>query len=115
MEEVTGAHLRARRLVEDGYETIEAALPAVITVVKEINVPRLPSLRGIARSKSAAVAVWSAREMGVDESRVGLAGSFTKVIKVFFPQRVSRSEIFQGELASQVDCLVGRLKDIGLT
>ncbi len=115
IEELADGQMRVQRMVEEGHEVIESPLPAVITVVKEINVPRLPSLRGIARSKSAAVAVWSAQEMGVDESRVGLAGSFTKVIKVFFPQRVSQSEIFQGELASQVDCLIGRLKDIGLT
>ena len=115
IEELAGGQMRVQRMVEEGHEVIESPLPAVITVVKEINVPRLPSLRGIARSKSAAVAVWSAQEMGVDEGGVGLAGSFTKVIKVFFPRRVSQSEIFQGELASQVDCLVGRLKDIGLT
>jgi len=45
---------------------------------------------------------------------VGLSGSFTKVIKVFFPQRVCQGEIFQGELETQVECLVGKLKDGGL-
>ena len=113
--ELADGRIRVQRMVEEGHEVIESSLPAVITVVKEINVPRLPSLRGITRSKSALVAIWSAREIGVDESRVGLAGSFTKVIKVFFPQRVSQSEVFQGEMESQVDCLIDRLKDTGLT
>ena len=115
IEEIADGRIRVQRMVEEGHEVIESSLPAVITVVKEINVPRLPSLRGITRSKSALVAIWSAREIGVDESRVGLAGSFTKVIKVFFPQRVSQSEVFQGEMESQVDCLIDRLKDTGLT
>ncbi|MAG14266.1 MAG: electron transfer flavoprotein subunit beta [Dehalococcoidales bacterium] len=115
IEEIADGRIRVQRMVEEGHEVIESSLPAVITVVKEINVPRLPSLRGITRSKSAPVAIWSAREIGVDESRVGLAGSFTKVIKVFFPQRVSQSEVFQGEMESQVDCLIDRLKDTGLT
>ena len=115
IEEIADGRIRVQRMVEEGHEVIESSLPAVITVVKEINVPRLPSLRGITRSKSAPVAIWSAREIGVDESRVGLAGSFTKVIKVFFPQRVSQGEIFQGEMESQVDCLIDRLKDTGLT
>jgi len=114
IEEMTDGRMRVRRMVEEGHEVVESPLPAVITVVKEINVPRLPSLRGISRSKSASVPVWTVAEMDVDESMVGLAGSFTKVIKVFFPQRVCQSEIFQGELGSQVDCLIGKLKDAGL-
>ena len=61
---------------------------AVITVAKEINVPRLPSLRGITRSKSAAIATWGLQELGAGKDMVGLAGSSTQVIKVFFPRRV---------------------------
>ena len=114
VEEVTGTHLRVRRLVEDGYEIIEAALPAVITVVKEINQPRLPSLRGITRSRSAAIPVLTASDLGLDESQVGLAGSFTRVVKLFSPEKTCSGEIFQGEAENQVDCLIGRLKDTGI-
>ena len=113
IEEIADGHIRVQRLVEDGHEVIEAPLPAVITVVKEINVPRLPSLRGITRSKSADIPVWTALELGADENMIGLSGSATRVIKVFFPQRTCQGEIFQGELESQVDCLVGKLKETG--
>ena len=47
IEEITNGKMRVQRAVEDGYETIESPLPAVITVAKEINVPRMPSLRGL--------------------------------------------------------------------
>ena len=114
IEEMANGQMRVWRMVEEGHELIEAPLPAVITVVKEINVPRLPSLRGITKSKSAAIPVWGAQELGVDQGMVGLAGSATKVIKVFFPQGTCRAEILQGELGSQVECLVGKLKDAGL-
>ncbi|MFQ6122443.1 MAG: electron transfer flavoprotein subunit beta/FixA family protein [Dehalococcoidales bacterium] len=114
IEEMTDGYLRIQRLIEEGHEVIETSLPAVITVVKEINVPRLPSLRGIMKSKSAIIPVWTAQKLAVDQSMVGLSGSATKVIKVFFPQRVCRSEILQGELESQVECLVSKLKDAGL-
>ena len=114
VEEIAEGYMRVRRMVEEGHEVISTPLPAVITVVKEINVPRLPSLRGIAKSKSATISVWDAEELCVDKSMVGLSGSATRVIKVFFPQRISHGEIFQGELESQVDCLVGKLKDAGL-
>jgi len=86
IEDISGGKIRAQRLVEDGHETIEAPLPAVITVSKEINKPRLPSLRGLSRAKSAAVPVWTVKELGVDKSMVGLNGSATKVIKIFFPR-----------------------------
>ena len=114
VEEIADGHMRVQRMVEEGHEVIETPLPAVVTVVKEINVPRLPSLRGIMKSKGAVISVWTAQELGVDHSQVGLSGSATKVIKVFFPQRVCRSEIFQGELENQAECLVSKLKDAGL-
>jgi len=114
IEEIADGQMRVHRMIEDGHEIIQTPIPALITVVKEINVPRLPSLRGITRSQSATIPVWTAQELGVDPSRVGLAGSFTRVIKVFSPQRACQAEIFQGELESQVERLVGKLKDARL-
>ncbi len=114
IEEIYNGQMRVHRMIDEGHEVIETPVPAVITVVKEINVPRLPSLRGTTRSKSAIIPVWTAQELGVDPGRVGLSGSFTRVIRVFFPQRTSQAEIFQGEMENQVECLVGKLKDDGL-
>lgn len=111
IEEIGNQYIRVRRMIEEGYEVIETSLPAVITVVKEINVPRLPSLRGLARAKSATIPVWTVEELGADKNMVGLSGSATRVVKIFFPQRVSRSEILQGDLASQVDTLVDKLRE----
>ncbi len=111
IEEIGNEYIRIRRMVEEGYEVIEMSLPAVITVVKEINVPRLPSLRGLARAKSATIPVWTAEELGVDKSLVGLSGSATRVVRIFFPQRVNRSEILQGDVASQGDTLVEKLRE----
>jgi len=112
IEEISSEGMRVRRMVEDGHEVIEAPLPAVISVVKEINVPRLPSLRGFARAKSVVIPVWTAQEVGVDKNMIGLSGSATRVIKVFFPQRVHHGEIFQGELESQVGSLINKLREI---
>ena len=114
IEETNNKCMRVRRMVEEGYEVIETPLPAVISVVKEINVPRLPSLRRLVKAKSAVILVWTAQELGVDKNKVGLAGSFTRVIKVFFPQRVCQGEILQGELESQAESLIGKLRDAKL-
>ncbi|OGO30571.1 MAG: electron transfer flavoprotein subunit beta [Chloroflexi bacterium RBG_16_56_11] len=110
IEEIKEAYLRVSRMTEEGHETIEATLPAVITVAKEINVPRVPSLRGIMRSKSAKILTWGIQELGVDKDSVGLAGSSTQVIKIFFPQRIHKAEIFSGDLEKQADALIDRLK-----
>jgi len=97
LDEISNGYMRVKRMVEDGYEVMETPLPAVLTVVKEINVPRLPSLRGLAKAKSAVIPVWTVQELDVDKNMVGLSGSATRVIEIFFPQRVRRGEIFQGE------------------
>jgi electron transfer flavoprotein beta subunit len=101
-------------MVEEGHEILETSLPAVITVAKEINVPRLPSLRGIMKSKSVKIETWGVNELAVDPSMVGLAGSSTQVVKIFFPQRVTRAEILSGSVQQQVDTLVDQLKKAGL-
>jgi len=114
IEEIKEGYLRVSRMVEDGHEVLETTLPAVITVAKEINVPRLPSLRGIMKSKSAAITTWGIKELGVDANTVGLAGSSTQVIKIFFPQRVSKAEVLTGDAAAQVDKLIEKLKAANL-
>jgi electron transfer flavoprotein beta subunit len=77
--------IEVERLLEDGREVLEARLPAVVTVVKDINEPRLPSLRGLRRAKTAVIPVWDAERLGLSEEEVGLAGSPTQVVKVFTP------------------------------
>jgi electron transfer flavoprotein beta subunit len=114
IEEIANGHIRVRRMVEEGHEIIETTLPTVITVVKEINIPRLPSLRGIARAKGASIPVWDTGELGVDKDMVGLPGSCTQVIKVFFPQRTRQSERLEGDLESQAASLIDKLKDARL-
>ena len=112
VEEVGEGRIQVQRMVEEGYETIEMGLPAVITVVKEINVPRVPSLRGTMKSKTAEIPVWSAADIGAEDEKAGLAGSPTRVVRVFFPQRERRSEMLEGSTEEQVDKLVGLLEDI---
>jgi electron transfer flavoprotein beta subunit len=110
VEEISNQQIRVTRMVEEGHEVIETSLPAVISVVKDINVPRLPSLRGIARSKKAVVPIWNTKDIHVTKDEVGLAGSFTSVIKVFFPQQDRMGEMLEGSVEQQVDQLLSKLK-----
>ncbi len=112
VEEIRDGYIRVQRMVEEGYETIEMALPAVITVAKEINVPRLPSLRGSMKAKTAQIPVWSAGDIGVDGDKAGIAGSPTRVVKVFFPRREGKSQMLQGSVEEQVEQLMQKLEGI---
>ncbi|MFA5316056.1 MAG: electron transfer flavoprotein subunit beta/FixA family protein [Dehalococcoidales bacterium] len=114
VKEIDEEGMRVKRMVENGYEIIESSLPAVISVVKEINTPRLPSLRGQMRARSAAVPVWTVHDLGIPEEAVGLAGSATRVIKIFYPQRVSRAEILSGDPEKQVTSLLEKLQESGI-
>jgi electron transfer flavoprotein beta subunit len=111
IEEIADKKMRVQRAVEDGYETIETSLPAVITVAKEINVPRMASLRGLFKSKSAPILSWTAKDIGAEKETIGQAGSGTWVIKVFYPQRIQHAEMFKGEPVEQVKALIEKLRE----
>jgi electron transfer flavoprotein beta subunit len=102
------------RMTEEGYDIIETPLPVVLTVVKEINEPRLPSLKGKMKAKKAEIAVWTAEDLSCDESKIGLDGSPTRVIKVFTPPPRESGRILEGEPSETSKELSGLLKDIVL-
>lgn len=111
IEEIKDSKARVERLVEDGFEVIETPLPCLFTVVKEINVPRLPSLKGKMRAKSAKVAVWAAKDADCEPKKIGLEGSPTKVVKIFSPPPRKGGLKITGEPQEVVDKLIELLKN----
>jgi electron transfer flavoprotein beta subunit len=102
--------IRAERMTEEGFDLIEAPLPALITVVKEINEPRLPSLKGKMKARKAEILRWGARDISVEAHRVGLDGSPTWVQKVFTPPQRPSGEVWHGEPAELSMRLVKELE-----
>ncbi len=103
--------LRAQRLMDDGYEIIEVKLPALLTVVKEINEPRLPSLKGKMRARKADLPVWKAEDLcHEDEGFFGLSASPTQVKTIFAPPSKVNVEIITGEAEEISQLLIERLK-----
>ena len=98
IEKVDGKTCRVYRLVEDGYEVLELQMPAVLTVVKEVANPRLPTLRGKQKAKKAEIPVWGPEELQVPSDEIGLKGSPTRVVKIFRP-KITR----QGQKLPAVD------------
>lgn len=108
IEKLTDSCIRCMRITDDGYEEVEAELPAVITVVKEINMPRLPSIKGMKRAAAIDIHVLSLADVCGDESRLGLKGSPTQVRKTFVPQRCISTVMIKGTAREQAE-QIGRL------
>ncbi|HHW49251.1 MAG TPA: electron transfer flavoprotein subunit beta/FixA family protein, partial [Clostridiaceae bacterium] len=109
IEEIREGYIRCQRLTDDGYEVIEMPLPALITVVKEINEPRLPSLKGMMRARKATINIWTADDIGADKNLCGLKGSPTQVVRTFVPVHEVNSEMIEGDPQEQARKLADKL------
>ena len=112
IEEITDGHITLQRLMEDGFDRLQLKLPAVLTVVKEINTPRLPSLRGKRNARAAELKVWNANDLGLDEKEIGLNGSPTQVMKIFTPSHDKQTEKISVSAEEAADLIVQRLDRI---
>ena len=111
VEEITEDRIVAERLLENGYEVIESPLPCLLTVVKEINEPRLPSLKGKMAAKKAQIIKWTANDIQGNQQKLGLNGSPTKVVKIFTPEPRKGGKMLTGEPHEMVAELVNELKE----
>lgn len=112
IEEISNNMAKVERMTEEGYDIVQTPLPCLFTVVKEINVPRLPSLKGMMKAKSTAITTWTADDIKADPKNIGLEGSPTRVVKVFVPQQRKGGEIIKGEATEIAQKLAGLLKDV---
>ncbi|TET49248.1 MAG: electron transfer flavoprotein beta subunit/FixA family protein [Dehalococcoidia bacterium] len=85
--DLTAKKVIVRRKVGSWREKVEAPLPALIAVVREINHLRYPTLPRRLMAEKAPVSLWDNQEMKLDENRVGLKGSATQVRRIFSPER----------------------------
>jgi len=100
--------ITVERLVEEGCEVVVSALPAVITVNKDINQPRYPDFKGVMRSRGADIPLWEAGMLeGADPAQFGLDGSPTQVVRVFTPPpRQEEAEIIEAETVEAAAALL---------
>jgi electron transfer flavoprotein beta subunit len=88
--------VRVRRKLEGRSEIVEARLPAMITVVREINRPRYPTVPMRLAAAAAQVKVWSNEQLQLDSGTIGLKGAPTCVSKIFSPERAQGEIIGDG-------------------
>ncbi|MHA2280307.1 MAG: electron transfer flavoprotein subunit beta/FixA family protein [Promethearchaeota archaeon] len=90
---------------------IETRVPALISVLKEINEPRNPTMSGIVKAYKKEIKVIDAEELKADKRKIGRHGSMTEVWKIFVPERKGDQVIFQGTNEEIVQELCKNLKN----
>lgn len=101
--------ITAERLIESGTQVVSTALPALITVVKDINQPRIPNIFSIKKATRAEIPVWGMQDLGGDPKDFGFDGSPTQVVRIFTPPPRQGGEIIQGEVPEAVAKLIEAL------
>ncbi|MBO8131886.1 MAG: electron transfer flavoprotein subunit beta/FixA family protein [Candidatus Marinimicrobia bacterium] len=114
IKEVYNDKIIVERIIEEGYEILEVELPALLTVVKEINYPRLPTLRGKQKSKSIEIKMWGPEDIDADEKKIGLNGSPTRVVKISKPKIARNGQMVyvkdEDDINEAVDSFIEFLK-----
>lgn len=109
--EINNNVARVERLLEEVNEVVAMPLPGVITVVKQINEPRLPSLKGMLKAKKTEIKTLNAAALEAAPSNLGLNGSPTNVMKIFTPPPKGGGEMLQGNADEMTGKLIGKLKE----
>jgi len=110
IEKIDNGRATIWRMTEEGHDIVDLTLPAVLSVVKEINEPRLPSLKGKMQAKKAPITKWGASDIGLDGSNVG-KNSYTEKLKVSPPPPRQKGEMIDGETPEEkVEKLYDKLK-----
>ncbi len=99
-------------VTDDGFVTLSSKTPVVLTVVKEINTPRLPDLESKLSSKKAEVKVFSSADIGADPCMIGLSGSPTNVLKVFTPDKRVAGELVRASPKEAAKALFDRIQEL---
>ncbi|MBL23125.1 MAG: electron transfer flavoprotein subunit beta [Rhodospirillaceae bacterium] len=112
---VDGETLRVVRVLEDGTETVEAGLPALVTISHELGKPRYAGLRETMRAARKPIHAWSAADLEVDAEAIGAAGSRKALDGLYIPDRTIDCEMIEGETPEEIAAtLASRLKEADL-
>jgi electron transfer flavoprotein beta subunit len=109
--DIKAGRISVHRQVEDGSEVLSCPLPCVITVVKEVSDPRLPTLRGKLKAKKTNIPAMKASDFGIETVKIGLEGSPTRVAKIFRPKVARQCDLRIAKDPSKVpDAIQGLVK-----
>ncbi len=108
---VDDAAVRVERSMDDMLETLTAPLPAVVTVVSEINEPRIPSLMNILKAKSKPQQEWTLADLGLEAAALARQG---EIVSNLAEEQDRKHILFDGSAAEQADAFVNALVNEGV-
>jgi electron transfer flavoprotein beta subunit len=111
VSEIKDGKVTLKRIMDDGIETLEAPLPLLLSVSKDINQPRLATLRGRLKAKKAEIKEITNKDLGIDPKEIGLDGSFTRVVKIFEPETHEAGEVVEGTTDELVEAIFSKLQE----
>jgi len=94
---VDGRRITIKRQSENGYDVVEAELPALVTVTSGINEPRYPQLKGIMAAKKKEIKRYTAADLGLGPDQVGASGARERVLSIGRPPARKAGQILQDE------------------
>lgn len=94
--DVEGTSVKIQRQAEVGYNVVESALPALVSVVKSINEPRYPSMKGIMQSKRKPIDTFSIADLGLDAATVGGGAAREQALGAERVATQRKGELFMG-------------------
>lgn len=113
--DIEGNFLEARRAVEGGFERLRTRLPALLTITSRTYKPRNTDFSGILKAMRMSVVTWSLDDLEVDVSKVGLAGSPTKIMKIERSVNKKNNRLIGGKTADEaVDALLNEIFEDGI-
>ena len=95
--QVKDGAIAVERVLMDGFETLEASLPAVVTVSNELGEPRYPKLQQIMQAAKKQVSVWPAGDLGLDASQLGPDAKKLALERLYVPVSDTQVEIIEGD------------------
>ncbi len=112
--EVVEGKLQARRVLDDFFEVLEVKIPAVVTVVKQINEPRHPSMKNVLKAKRAEIVKWTLADLEADPKQTGFDGSPTQVVRVWPPEKREGGKRVEGSAEEAVEELACVIKGMNI-
>ncbi len=111
---VEDGKLRAKRVLDDFFEVLEVKLPAVVTVVKQVNDPRHPSMRNVLKAKRAEITTWTLADLEADPKQSGFDGSPTQVITVWPPAKRGGGKKIEGTSEEVAEELAQAIREMDI-
>lgn len=110
-----GSTLTVERVLDDGFQTVEVDLPAVVSISNEFGEPRYPQLRQIMLAAKKTVQVWSAEDLGLAPDETGEENRWLPLEALYVPVTESNVEIIEGDSPEeQARTLARKLRDARL-